>query len=120
MDDDPLENLTVLVFNEAMRLLHMSNRSVSLAQIQAICTAGPDGALLTSCLAYIAREWPAETKAAGFFRDFHALPPTELAALRRNVSRYCRGSVSFLREPPELDKDAPSKRVDPGSLEEAD
>ena len=99
MNDGCLENLTVLVFNESLRLLQMCNRKASLAQMHAICTAGPEGALLKSCLAYVEGEWPGETQAAGFFRDFHALPPDELAALRENVSRHCRGSVTIPWKP---------------------
>ena len=84
MSNSP-ERMTVLVLHESMRVLLMCNRKASPAQMREVCTAGPEGTLLKTCLAYIEREWPGETQGAGFFRDFHALSSADLAAVRRLV-----------------------------------
>ena len=104
--DDSLENLTVAALNESMRLLMMSNRKASLTQMREICTAGPEGILLQACLTYVEREWAGETQTAGFFRDFHALPPAELATVRQRVSECCRAfsASSIQREPEDFDE----------------
>ena len=103
---DSLENLTVAVLNESLRLLLMSNRKASLAQMREICTAGMEGTLLNTCLSYVEGEWPGETQAAGFFRDFHALPTSELAAVRERVIECCRGfsATSIRWEPEDFDE----------------
>ena len=86
---DPLTEQAVAVLHEATRLLMMGNRPTSLQQLRSIVTEGPDGPLLRGCVAYIEREWPGETQAAGILRDFHALPPAELGSLRAKLSEIC-------------------------------
>ena len=102
MNDHSLEDLTVLILSESMRLLQLSNRKASLAQMREVCTAGPESALLKTCLAYVEQEWPGETQAAGVFRDFHALPSGELAAVQARVIACCQSfSVSSMQGWPE-------------------
>ena len=83
--NNPLIDQANAVLLETMRLLMMGNRSTSIKHMRRIVTEGPDGLLLRSCLTHIEREWPGETQAAGILRDFHALPPAELAALRAKL-----------------------------------
>lgn len=110
---DPLENLTVPLLNETMRLLQMSNRKVFLSQVREICTAGPEGYLLNACLSYVEREWPGETQAAGFFRDLHALPTAELAGVRQRVIECCGGfSASSIQWEPEDFDEGPMWKFD--------
>lgn len=87
--NDPVMDQAITVLNETMRLLMMGNRSTSIKHMRCIVTEGPDGPLLRSCLTHIEREWPGETQAEGILRDFHALPPAELAALRAKLHQLC-------------------------------
>ncbi len=86
---DPLTEQAVAVLHEGTRLLMMGNQPTSLRQLRRIVNEGPDGSLLCGCVDYIEREWPGETQAAGIMRDFHALPPAELAALRVKLHQIC-------------------------------
>ena len=86
---DPLTEQAVTVLHEGTRLLMMGNRSTSVRQLRRLVTEGPDGPLLRGCVAYIEREWPGETQAAGILRDFHALSHVELASLRAKLSEIC-------------------------------
>ena len=93
---EPANSIAVSVLHESMRMLLMCNRKASPAQMREVCTAGPDGTLLKTCLAHVEREWPGETQAAGFFRDFHALPSDDLDAVRRLVVTYTGRSFRSL------------------------
>ena len=87
--NDPLTDQAVTVLHEGTRLLMMGNRSTSMEHLRRLVSEGPDGPLLRNCVAYIEREWPGETQAAGILHDFHTLPAAELASLRVKLLQIC-------------------------------